>query len=153
MDDQLRTFQKQFIRGALAPGVDVAALSIPRGNGKSWLAAHLLQRALTPGDDLHLPGAEYLLCSGSIEQSRLCFRFIRAELEPSGEYRFMDSSNRGRAISRRMIVHPHPWRTKPDGDLRLRTGSVGVALQVRRRPFYAMAGQRLRSRWRHWPDV
>ena len=94
MKEQLRTFQKQFIKGALAPGIDVAALSIPRGNGKSWLAAHLLERCLTPGDSLHVPGAEYLLCAGSIEQARLCFRFIRAELEESGEYRFLDSSTR-----------------------------------------------------------
>ena len=94
MKEELRTFQKQFIKGALAPGIDVAALSIPRGNGKSWLAAHLLTRCLTPGDSLHVAGAEYLLCAGSIEQARLCFRFIRAELEESGEYRFLDSSTR-----------------------------------------------------------
>ena len=94
MNEQLRGFQKRFIRGALAPGIDVAALSLARGNGKSWLAAHLLQRALTPGDELFVSGSEVLLCSGSIEQSRLCFRFIRAELEPSGEYRFLDSSTR-----------------------------------------------------------
>ena len=94
MNDQLRTFQKQFIRGALAPGVDVAALSIPRGNGKSWLAAHLLRRCLTPGDDLHVPGSEYLLCAASIEQARLCYRFIRAELEETGEYSFIDSATR-----------------------------------------------------------
>ena len=67
MDEQLRGFQKQFIRGALAPGIDVAALSLARGNGKSWLAAHLLERALTPGDDLFVSGSEYLLCAGSIE--------------------------------------------------------------------------------------
>ena len=94
MKEQLRTFQKQFIKGALAPGIDVAALSIPRGNGKSWLAAHLLERCLTPGDSLHVPGAEYLLCAGSIEQARLCYRFIRAELEETGEYRFIDSATR-----------------------------------------------------------
>ena len=65
MKEELRGFQKRFIRGALAPGIDVAALSIPRGNGKSWLAAHLLTRALTPGDDLFVPGgAEYLLVRG-----------------------------------------------------------------------------------------
>ena len=57
----------EFIKRALAPGVDVAALSIPRDNGKSWLAAHLLERALTPGDDLFVSGSEYLLCAGSIE--------------------------------------------------------------------------------------
>ena len=94
MNEQLRAFQKQFIRGALAPGIDVAALSIPRGNGKSWLAAHLLERCLTPGDELHVPGSEYLLCAASIEQARLCYRFIRAELEETGAYSFIDSATR-----------------------------------------------------------
>ena len=94
MNEELRMFQRQFIRGALAPGVDVAVLSIPRGNGKSWLAAHLLRRCLTPGDDLHVPGSEYLLCAASIEQARLCYRFIRTELEPTGEYSFIDSATR-----------------------------------------------------------
>ena len=94
MKDELRAFQKQFVRRALAPGIDVAALSIPRGNGKSWLAAHLLTRCLTPGDDLHDPGAEYLLCAASIEQARLVYRFIRTELEPTGGYSFIDSTTR-----------------------------------------------------------
>ena len=94
MNEQLRAFQKRFIKGALAPGVDVAGLSIPRGNGKSWLAAHLLRRCLTPGDDLYVPGSEYLLCAASIEQARLVYRFIRAELEPVGGYSFIDSATR-----------------------------------------------------------
>ena len=41
-------FQRKFIAGATAPGIDTAALSIARGNGKSALAAYLLTRALTP---------------------------------------------------------------------------------------------------------
>ena len=94
MKEQLRAFQKQFVKRALAPGIDVAALSIPRGNGKSWLAAHLLTRCLTPGDSLHVPGSEYLLCAASIEQARLCYRFIRAELEETGDYSFIDSTTR-----------------------------------------------------------
>ena len=91
---KLRPFQQQFLRGALAPGIDTAALSIPRGNGKSWLAAHLLTRALTPGDALHVAGAEYLLCAASLEQARLSYLFSRADLEPTGEYRFLDSVTR-----------------------------------------------------------
>ena len=74
--------------------MDTAALSLPRANGKSWLAAHLLERCLTPGDALHVPGSEYLLCAGSIEQARLVYRFIRANLEPRGGYRFIDSATR-----------------------------------------------------------
>ena len=90
----LRPFQRRFIASALAPGIDTAALSLPRGNGKSWLAAHLLTRCLTPGDPLHIPGSEYLLCAGSIEQARLCYRFVRTDLEPRGGYRFLDSFTR-----------------------------------------------------------
>ena len=90
----LRPFQKLFVKRALAPGIDTAALSIPRSNGKSWLAAHLLERCLTPGDSLHVAGSEYLLCAGSIEQARLVYRFIRANLEPKGGYRFIDSATR-----------------------------------------------------------
>ena len=91
---ELLSFQKRFVTKATDPKIDTAALSLPRGNGKSWLAAHLLTRALTPGDPLHVPGSEYLLCASSIEQARLCFRFIRAELEPTGHYRWLDSSTR-----------------------------------------------------------
>ena len=90
----LRTFQKQFLKNALAQGCDTAALSIPRGNGKTWLAAYILTRCLTPGDPLYQAGAEYLLCAASIEQARLCFRFIRMDLEPLGGYRFIDSATR-----------------------------------------------------------
>ena len=89
---ELRPFQRRFVRGATRRGVDTAALSIPRGGGKTALAGHLLARGLTPGDPLHVPGAEYCLCAASVDQARLCFRFVRAALEPSGLYRFTDSS-------------------------------------------------------------
>ena len=91
---ELRPFQKRFLRRALAADVDTAALSIPRGNGKSFLAAHILERALTPGDSLNVPGAEYVLGASSIEQARLTFRFVKAALEPTGQYRFTDSYTR-----------------------------------------------------------
>ena len=46
-----RKFQKEFLDKALAPGIDIAALSLSRGNGKSFLAgAHLGPGAMTPGD-------------------------------------------------------------------------------------------------------
>ena len=90
----LRAFQKRFIRGATAPGIDTAALSIPRGNGKSALAGHLVARILTLSDPLFRPGTESVLCAASIEQARIVFRFARAGLEPTGEYRFLDSATR-----------------------------------------------------------
>ena len=40
------------------------------------------------------PGTESVLCAASIEQARIVFRFARAELEPLGGYRFIDSATR-----------------------------------------------------------
>ena len=90
----LLPMQRRFLRSALAPGVRTAALSLSRGEGKSTLAAYILERCLTPGDALFEDGAEYLLCAASLEQARNVFRPIRAELEPTGDYRFIDSVTR-----------------------------------------------------------
>ncbi len=91
---KLRPFQQRFIRDATAPGVDTAALCLPRGNGKSWLGGHLVTRALTPGDPLFVAGSESVLCAASIEQARIVHRFARSVLEPAGGYRFLDSATR-----------------------------------------------------------
>ena len=79
----LRPFQKRFLKGAFGRGVRRAALSLPRGNGKSHLAAYILRRCLTPGDALHVAGAEYLLLSGSLEQARQVFNPLVADLPES----------------------------------------------------------------------
>ncbi len=91
---RLRPFQRRFIWAATAPGIDTAALSIPRGNGKSWLAGYLVARVLDPADKLFRRGTESVLCAASIEQARIVFRFARQTLEPRGGYRFLDSHTR-----------------------------------------------------------
>ena len=96
---QLRAFQRRFLAGALAPGVSTAALSLPRGNGKSWLAGFIVARILDPSDALFRPGTESVLCAANVEQARIVHRFAREVLEPTGEYRFLDS------VSRIGIVH------------------------------------------------
>ena len=40
------------------------------------------------------PAPNRFLCAASIEQARIVFRFARAELEPLGQYRFIDSATR-----------------------------------------------------------
>ena len=60
---------------------------------------------MTPGDQLFEEGAEYLLCAASLEQARNVYRPIRAELEPTGDYRFIDS------VTRLGITHK-PTNTK-----------------------------------------
>ena len=91
---KLRKFQRTFLQNALRPDLDIAALSIARGNGKSALCGDLLARVLDPADSLFRAGTESVLMSGSIEQCRVIYRFVRAELEPRGDYRFLDSATR-----------------------------------------------------------
>ena len=97
---KLRRFQERFIRAATSPRVNTAALSLPRGNGKSWLGGHMVARVLHPHDKLFRPGTESVLCAASIEQSRIVFRFAREVLEPIRQengkraYRFLDSATR-----------------------------------------------------------
>ena len=85
----LRPFQRQFVRAIRRPGVQTGALSIPRGNGKSWLAAHIA------ADAMRAIGAhqEVALAAASIEQGRIVFRFCRQLLGEDG-WRYLDSSTR-----------------------------------------------------------
>ena len=104
----LRPFQRRFLAAALAPGIEVAALSLPRGNGKTTLLALLATRSLTPGDELFVEGAQNVLIAGSIKQSRPGFRLARAALGEDG-FRYEDS-NQGTKIlhvesGTRMDVH------------------------------------------------
>lgn len=69
-------FQRRFLSRALKPGVAVAALSVPRGEGKSLLAADLLTEAM-PGGCRYLAGGESILLAGSMNQARAVFRFLR----------------------------------------------------------------------------
>ena len=91
---RLEPFQQRFIRNATRPDIRTGALSLPRGQGKSALAGHLLTRVLDPADALFRAGTESVLCAASIEQARIVFRFARTELEPRGGYRFLDSHTR-----------------------------------------------------------
>ena len=94
---ELRPWQRRFLRAAFAPGVRTAALSLPRGNGKSSLCAHLAHRALTPGDPLFRPGLESHIVSASIGQARrTVFALLRefVESDPAAaDYSIAESVN------------------------------------------------------------
>ena len=89
----LRPFQKQFVRGFLAPGTTCGVLSIPRGNGKSTFAAHLVARTLTPRGPLFRRGLESVLCAASLPQARIVFSIARRFLGEK-DYRYLDSTLR-----------------------------------------------------------
>ena len=91
---KLLPFQREFIKAVENPKYDTVAISGPRSLGKTFIAAEVLIRCLTPGDSLNQPGKEYILGAASLEQARLTYSFIREALEPSGEYRWIDSTTR-----------------------------------------------------------
>ena len=96
---ELLRFQRRFLAEAFAPGVEIAALSLPRGNGKSSLAARVLARALTPGDDLFVEGSDNKLIAGSFTQARVVFRLVRAALGEEA-FKFEDSNQSIKCLHR-----------------------------------------------------
>ena len=84
MGVELRPFQRRFVSAVCRRGVRRAALSLPRGNGKSWLAGYLVSESLRPGGRLFTAGAENVLLSGSFNQARHVYRFARAMLGEVG---------------------------------------------------------------------
>ena len=93
----LLPFQRRFLAAALRPSTRIAALSLPRGNGKSTLAAYIAQRLLTPGDPLHVPGTESHIIAASLGQSRrTTFKLLRQLFENIDDYKIADNQNDSR---------------------------------------------------------
>ena len=53
---KLLPFQREFLKAVENPKYDTVAISGPRSLGKTYIAAQVLIRCLTPGDSLHQPG-------------------------------------------------------------------------------------------------
>ncbi len=75
---RLRPWQKAIVKKALGPGVRTAVVALPRGNGKSTLAAALALWALVDGPE----GAEVPIVAGVSErQARIAFNTARRMVE------------------------------------------------------------------------
>ena len=77
---RLAAFQKRFLRGAFAPRVRDAALSCPRGAGKSSLLGHVAASFLSPDGPLHVPGRESVVMAASMAQARFVLQACRERL-------------------------------------------------------------------------
>ena len=88
--DGLLPFQRQFVAAVCRTESppEIAALSVPRGNGKSWLCGGLVARSLTPGDVLFEPAVENILVSSSRAQAGIVLEFARAALGEADGYRW-----------------------------------------------------------------
>ena len=88
-------WETRFLRGALAPGVGEAALTVARGAGKSTLVA-AIACAYLDGDGTAAPASEITLVATTLKQSRKVFAHVVRFLEASGrmgDFRKQDTVN------------------------------------------------------------
>ena len=76
----LLPWQKRLLRGAFAPSVQTAAVSVGRGNGKTTLFAATAAAAVD--GPLVRPRGETVVVASSFGQSRILFEHARAFLAP-----------------------------------------------------------------------
>ena len=75
-------WESRFIRGSFAEGVQSAALSVARGNGKTALLAGIGAACLD--GPIAVARGEALLCASSYEQARIGFEHVISFLESRG---------------------------------------------------------------------
>ena len=87
-------WQRRFIAGAFAPGVQSAALSVGRGNGKTALLSGIA--AATLDGPLAVPRGETIIVASSFSQARIAFDHVRAfmaeQLRDRRRWRVMDTA-------------------------------------------------------------
>ena len=89
--DGLLPFQRQFLAAVTRREnrPEIAACSVGRGNGKTFLAGALLAKALKPSDDpLYVEGAESVLVSASRPMAELTLEAARLVLGDDPEFRW-----------------------------------------------------------------
>ena len=69
-------WQRRFVRGAFRPGVQSAALSVARGNGKTALLSGIA--CATLDGPLMVPRGETVIVASSFEQARIAFEHVIA---------------------------------------------------------------------------
>jgi hypothetical protein len=85
----LTRWQRRFVDRALAPETRIAALSLPRGCGKTALSGWLGAEALDPAGRLYAPRSETIIVSASLDPVEDVVRVqgtdhIRAEIHGKG---------------------------------------------------------------------
>ena len=93
---KLLDWERRFIRQAFAEGIDVGALSIGRGNGKSSLVAAIAAAAIV--GPLAQPRAEVVAVASSFSQAKIIYQHCHDYLKPwiaadPARYRVLDSQS------------------------------------------------------------
>ena len=77
----LVAFQRELVEAVADHDVTLVAVSIPRGNGKTWMAGRLAAESVTPGTALHERGTETVLVSASRDVARLTLEAAHDHLD------------------------------------------------------------------------
>ncbi len=85
---ELLGFQQRFMRKSMRASIRTAALSIPRGNGKSTLAGWIAARELERAE----PHQEICVVAASLEQGRIVHKATRHFLGEDAGYVYQDST-------------------------------------------------------------
>ena len=101
---ELQPWQRRFVRGAFAQGVDTAALSVGRGNGKTTLLAGVAASTLT--GPLAQTRGETVIVTSSLTQARIafehCLMFVKAAIDPDpARWSVQDTAQRASITDRR----------------------------------------------------
>ena len=126
---QLRPFQRDFIRAVQSDKYDICAMSLARGNGKSFLSTQLLLPYLKLESPVFNPHKELGLVAASIKQSRIVFRFLRESLGEE-DYKYSDAANRLGIKHRDSNVRLEVYSSDP----KRAVGIVGTSLVVSDEP-------------------
>ena len=96
-------WQRRFVRGAFAPGVQSAALSVARGNGKTALLSGIA--AATLDGPLAVPRGETVIVASSFEQARIAFEHVIAfmgdKLDDKRRWKVWDTAQQARIEDRK----------------------------------------------------
>ena len=99
---KLLSWQRRFVREVFGTGVQSAALSVGRGNGKTALVAGIACAAFE--GPLMVPRGEVVIVASSFEQARIAFEHVLAFLGPEvrdrARYSLWDSANIARLIDK-----------------------------------------------------
>ena len=95
-------WQARFVRGAFRDGVQSAALSVARGNGKTALLSGIA--AATLDGPLMVPRGETVIVASSFEQARIAFEhvvaFLGDKLDDRDRWRVWDTAQQARVEDR-----------------------------------------------------
>ena len=95
-------WQSRFVHGAFTPGVQSAALSVARGNGKTALLSGIA--AATLDGPLAVPRGETVIVASSFEQARIAFEHVIAfmgdKLHDKKRWKIWDTAQQARIENR-----------------------------------------------------